>query len=130
MENIQQHLSGSGHFAFGFLVGYLLLLIFRKKYHDSLNIHLYLPFLPLVFGVWAALPYIWAPSTTNLPTWLNIFFFYPMIHLNEYLITYLGRPAFVALVCGSLYGLILLHYIRLAKYYSPLKTSRGKRSAR
>jgi len=113
---MQTYLGGSGHFAFGFLVGYALLLLLLKIRHDKLSTHLYGPFIPLFTGIWAVMPYGFYQATEQLPAWLNIFFFYSNIHFNDYLIGFLGRAAYAVSICGSLFGLILLRYIRLYKY--------------
>jgi hypothetical protein len=109
-------LTGVGHFGFGYVLGYIMMHIVLKIYGNQINTQLYAPFLPILAGVWAALPYLWDSNQDIYPLYLNIFLFYPLIHNNEWLAILFARPAFVAIVCGLLYGLIVLRYIRLVKY--------------
>ena len=86
------------------------------KHPDKLNVQLYAPFLPMVIGIWAALPYPFFMAQPELPIWLHLFVFFPFFHTDELFIILLGRPSFVAVVCGILYITILYRYIRLAKF--------------
>lgn len=112
----QPYLVGSGHFAFGFIIGYVWMKVQQTARQESLNAQLYLPFVPICAGIWAAMPYIFFPSSVELPFWLNIFFLYQWAHHDQLLIILLGRPNWVVLICGGLYVLILLRYIRLCHY--------------
>ena len=109
------YLVGSGHFAFGFIIGFVMMLLGFRLKNNSLNAQLYLPFFPFILGILAALPYLVLESETATPGWSNLFLGYAWLHTQEWAIKFLGRPNWVALICGSLYGLILLRYIWLAK---------------
>lgn len=112
----QSYLVGSGHFAFGFILGYIWMLYLVQIKPDSLRTRLYSPYLPIVLGIWAALTYFFYQDATHLPYWLNIFVIYPLIHHDELFIILLGRPNWVVLICGILYTSVLWRYIRLAKH--------------
>lgn len=109
------YLKGSGHFAFAFFIGFLVMLAMQFSAKKSLKIQVYSPFIPFILGVWAALPYFVFGKTFSAP-WLNIFFFYDLIHFNEILAKVFGRTAVVALFCGGLYTYIVLKYISLVKH--------------
>ena len=118
---MNSYLVGSGHFTVGFSIGFLVMFFVNKKYHDSLNVQMYSSFIPFVVGIWAALPYLFigklaADSSTLDLAWLNIFIFFDLIHHNELVITIFGRLHLVVIICGTMYGYILLRYIRLVKY--------------
>ena len=113
---MQNYLIGAGHFAIGFIAGYILMHYLFNQYPEKLRVQLYAPFIPMVMGIWAAIPYPFYIGVEQLPIWLHLFVFYPFFHHDELFIILLGRPAFVAVVCGVLYLFILLRYIRLAKH--------------
>lgn len=113
---LDRYLVGAGHFAVGFIIGYVWMRSLLNKHANKLNVQLYAPFLPMVVGIWAALPYPFYMAQPDLPIWLHLFVFFPFFHTDELFIILLGRPAFVAIVCGLLYITILYRYIRLAKH--------------
>ena len=113
---IVNYLEGSGHFAVGFCFGFLLMFFLVKKYHTYINVQMYTPFIPFIFGIWASLPYVFINELKEGQIWLNIFLFFNFMHHNELIIKIFGRIILVALICGSLYLYILLHYINLVKY--------------
>ncbi len=105
----------AGHFAVGFIFGYIGMNYLFKAYPDKLNVQLYAPFLPFILGLWAAIPHPFVSGSQDLPAWLHLFVFYPFIHHDELFIILLGRSAFVAVLCGTLYIFIIYRYIKLAK---------------
>lgn len=113
---LEHYLVGAGHFAVGFIIGYVWMRYLISRHAAKLNIQLYGPFLPMIVGIWAALPYPFFMAHAELPNWLHLFVFFPFFHTDELFIILLGRPAFVAVVCGLLYVTILYHYIGLAKH--------------
>ncbi len=110
-----EYLKGSGHFAVGFAVGFIIMLIVQLKYKHSLNVQMYAPFLPFILGIWSMLPYFFL-SPHYSASWLNIFVFYDLVHSNEYLAVLFGRIVYVAGFCGMLYSVIVIRYIRLVKH--------------
>ncbi len=112
---IERYLVGAGHFGVGFVLGFVWMHQLFAKYRPNLNVQLYAPFLPMIVGIWAAIPYPFFMAQAELPIWLHLFVFFPFLHTDELFIILLGRPAFVALLCGALYITILYHYIKLAK---------------
>ena len=113
---MQNYLIGAGHFAIGFIAGYILMHYLFNQYPEKLRVQLYAPFIPMVMGIWAAIPYPFYIGVEQLPIWLHLFVFYPFFHHDELFIILLGRPAFVAMACGVLYLFILRRYIKLAKH--------------
>lgn len=109
------YLKGSGHFAFAFLVGFLVMLVMQFSAKKNLKVQIYSPFIPFILGVWASLPYFLFGKAYTAP-WLNVFFFYDLIHTNEILAKVFARTAFVALFCGTLYTYIIFKYIALVKH--------------
>ena len=129
---MDNYLIGAGHFAIGFIAGYIWMYYLFNTYPDKLRVQLYAPFLPMIMGIWAAIPYPFFIGAEQLPSWLYLFAFYPFFHHDELFIILLGRPAFVAVVCGILYLFILRRYIRLAKHtrrYGWLENSRSEHRA-
>jgi hypothetical protein len=110
------YLVGSGHFAFGFSLGFLIMLATNKIYHKSINVQMYSPFLPFIIGIWAAIPYLFIYTRELDSFWINIFILYSFIHHNEMLITIFGRLYLVTLICGLMYIYMLIRYISLVKY--------------
>jgi len=109
-------LVGSGHFAIGFVLGFMIMFVLIKARSENIKIQLYSPFLPIIFGLWAALPYFWLDSAQQLSAWLNLFILYPVFHHNEMVVAIFGKLNLVALICGVLYSYIIIRYIRLVKY--------------
>ena len=124
------YLAGSGHFGFGFMLGFIVMLVLFKLKPTQLSIQLYAPFSPFALGTWATLPYIWTTNDATLHERLNIFVLYPLIHQSEIAITVLGRPNWAALICATLYIFILLRYIRLVKYCKKYGWLEGSQNAR
>ncbi len=109
-------LTGAGHFGFGFIFGTVLFLCLAVVMRKSLKVQMYGPFLPFVFGFFAVLPYpFFFKETCDLPAIANVFLFYPWAHCQPLLIKFLGNLHLVAVLCGVIYGLILLRYIGLVK---------------
>jgi len=112
----QPFLVGSGHFGIGFVLGYILMFMLLKTKSTHLKVQLFAPFIPFILGFWAAIPYLWTDSSIILSSWLHIFLLYPFFHHNELFILLFGKLNLVALICATLYGIIILRYIRLVKY--------------
>jgi len=110
------YLAGSGHFAFGFSLGFFIMLAANIIYNKSINVQMYSPFLPFIIGMWAAIPYLFSYTRELDSFWTNIFIFYNFIHHNKLLITIFGKLYLVALICGLMYCYILVKYISLVKY--------------
>jgi len=111
------YLVGSGHFAFGFTIGFLLMLILNRHYSKNIQVQIYSPFLPFIIGIYAALPYLFINSIeTGGDSWNNIFVFYNVVHHHDLMIKIFGRLNLVAVICGSMYLYILFRYIALVKY--------------
>ncbi len=113
MNNI---LVGSGHFAIGFVVGFIIMLLLQVKYSRNIYVQMYTPFIPFITGLWAAIPYLFISEYNGGEYWLNIFFLFNYFHYNELSIKVFGSLNFVAMICGSMYIYILLRYIALVKY--------------
>ena len=110
-------LTGGNHFGFGFMVGSILMLCWIRLCKKSLSVQLYAPFLPFVTGFIAALPYLFLLSDVcDVGAVYNIFIFYSLVHCHPLALTLFGSLNLVALICGSIYGLIILRYIFLVKY--------------
>lgn len=113
---MEEFLVGSGHFGFGFILGFILWRVATPGYKKSLNFQLYFPFIPFITGIYAALPYLIVNHSSDFSNWWNIFLFYKIIHNNQSVINILGQIHWVALICGLLYAFILYHYIELVKF--------------
>ena len=108
------YLSGAGHFACGFLIGALLMQLSQFTWRKSLSVQLYAPFLMFAVGGWAAIPYLWLPAGDCLHSrWYNFFVFYELLHCQPIAVSVLGRLNIVALVCASVYAIVILKYIGL-----------------
>lgn len=113
---LKQYLLGSGHFAIGFCLGFIVMLFLNKYYHTKIKIQIYAPFIPFILGIWSALPYLFISNAEIPNSWLNIFTLYTYVHQNELFIRLFGKLHLIALICGSMYLYILLRYISLIKY--------------
>ncbi|PCH54276.1 MAG: hypothetical protein COC22_00540 [Flavobacteriaceae bacterium] len=115
-----QVVQGSTHFMFGFVLGYALfrLLLVACPRHDKLAI--YAPFIPFIVGMWFAVPYVFElGGMGGLQQYIglltNLFGAYDWLHHNSFVANYLTGLNKVAVVCGLIYLLIVLHYIQLIK---------------
>jgi len=111
---------GSAHFMIGFVVGYLLFQILLLARGDSINIAMYAPLLPFIFGIWFGLPYLTELAGAGelqdfIGQTVNIFGAYGFLHHNIFVTTYLAGLNKVALTCSFIYLLIIWHYIKLIK---------------
>ena len=122
---MNNYLVGSGHFAVGFTLGFIIMLIVQQKDRTNLNVQLYFPLLPFALGIWASLPYLFLSDTNSNTTWFNIFILFDLIHHNEMVIRIFGRLNFIVVICGLMYTYILLRYIRLVKYCRRYGWSKG-----
>lgn len=113
---MDNYLTGSGHFAIGFCIGFIVMLILLRQYKESINIQIYSPFIPFLFGIYSSIPYLFiTESSSNIP-WLNLFLFFHYLHHNPLVIKVFGQMYLVVVLCGAMYGYIILRYIRLVKY--------------
>ena len=110
------YLTGAGHFGVGFLVGTLMMLLvilFKKRWLFG---QLYAPFLPFLLGGIAILPhFVYAKKMCDFPVYVNVFLFYPSVHCNNSVASILNNLHVVAIVCGTIYCLIIWRYIGLVK---------------
>jgi hypothetical protein len=112
----QFFLTGAGHFGFGFIVGAFVLFVLLSVRKNNIFVQLYIPFLPFVLGIIAVLPYVFSePKTCELHFWMNLFFLYSWAHCHSVIMALLGHLHIVALLCGVIYCMIVLHYISLVK---------------
>ena len=113
----QVFLTGASHFSFGFIVGAIVMVVLCRVKKTNLNVQLYSPFSPFIFGALAALPYAFLEQNVcDYSLFLNVFFFYPAIHCSHLMISLLGGLNVVAITCGLIYCFILLRYIFLVKH--------------
>jgi len=113
----QVYLTGASHFAFGFIFGSIVMVVFFKLKRSSLWVQLYMPFLPFLLGLIAAIPYIFLePANCVVPAFYNVFFFYSALHCDYLADIVLGSLHLVTILCGLIYCFILLRYILLVKY--------------
>lgn len=111
-----QYVGGAGHFAWGFVIGAFVFLGAKFARPASLNVQVYGPFFPFALGVCSALPYIWLESDDcSIGGAYNLFGLYGLIHCKPLLVAALGRLNLVTLICGSVYVLLVWHYIVLVK---------------
>lgn len=109
-------LSGVGHFGFGFIVGALLSCVLLAWKRQHLGVQMYAPFIPFSLALVAMLPYVFFfQKTCELPLWANIFVFYSLVHCHAVVVASLGNVHFVAVICGLIYCVIVMHYIVLVK---------------
>ncbi len=109
-------LTGAGHFGFGFIGGTIAFLLLIMSFRKNLFVQLYAPFVPFLCGLLAALPYVFVyQKTCEQPLWTNIFFFYSFAHCHDFLVSWLANLHFVGLVCGVIYGFIIIRYIWLVR---------------
>jgi hypothetical protein len=123
------YLTGSGHFAIGFSLGFLLMIHLTKRYDQKINVQLYAPFIPFILGIFVSFPYLFLSSNNMDTAWLNIFIFFNFLHHNDIAIMIFGRLYLVTIICGSMYVYILLRYIALIKYCRRYKWNEGSNNA-
>lgn len=128
-----QVVQGSTHFMFGFVFGYALfrLLLFVYVEHDKFLI--YAPLMPFIVGIWFALPYVFelggmGELQNYIGQAVNLFGAYGWLHHNSFVTNHLAGLNKVAVICGLIYGLIILHYIRLIKALRRRKDVRRRKS--
>lgn len=123
-------LRGSGHFVIGYLLGFTVFVVLRHVGWKRQQVNLYGPFLPLVLGAWAAVPYAFEMVGIDLSRFLgpltHLFLFYPVLHENRILAAYLGNLNFSALLCGLLYIVLILHYWKMLAPSRVLKRKRKR----
>lgn len=113
---MSDYLTGAGHFGFGFLVGYIISALMLVTMKKNLSVRLYSPFLPFFIGVLASLPYFFIDRfTCDVPSGLNIFLFYSLLHCQTLAIKFLGDIHVVVVVCGFLYVTVIMYYINFIK---------------
>ena len=126
---MKEYLVGSGHFAIGFCLGFIMMYGLNKKYKTFLKVQMYSSFIPFIVGVWAALPYLFVDEKLSKAAILNLFVFYDYLHQHTVAIALFGRLHLVVLICGSMYLYILLRSIRLVKYCRRYGWTEGNRHA-
>lgn len=121
------YLTGMGHFGIGFAVGYCLFLLLLIICWRVLTLRLYGPFLPFALGFLGAAPYFFIDRfTCELPAWLNVFFFYSLLHCQSFAVQWLGNIHAVVLACGFLYVTIILYYIYTIKQFRRRASKRAR----
>ena len=111
-------LKGSGHFAVGFLVGYLLFLLMIPFVRYS-KAALYIPLIPFVLGGIAAFPYLFSLAGIFVSSIVesDLFFFYESLNRNREIIAIFNDLNRVVLGVALLYAGIIYYYIRLIKRF-------------
>jgi hypothetical protein len=127
---MDNYLVGSGHFAIGFLIGFVIMLLLQVSYSRNIYVQMYTPFIPFLAGLWSSIPYFFISEHEISIPWLNVFFLFNYFHYNELVIKIFGRISTVALVCGSMYIYIILRYIALVKYSRRYGWKKGRNNAR
>jgi len=115
-----QVVQGSTHFMIGFLLGYVLFLSLLFAYSGHHKIAIYAPLIPFFVGIWFAMPYVFelggmGELQNYIGQGVNLFGAYGWLHHNSFVANHLAGLNKVAVVCGLIYMLIILHYIRLIK---------------
>lgn len=119
MEHTPDVLKGVGHFTVWFVVGWIaffLLLAFMK----ARAIAVYGPFLPYLLGTLGAVPYALVSAgaigeAEAVSTVFNLFLFYGWLNEVPAVVGLFGNfHANVAVLTG-MYGMLLVHYIRLVR---------------
>ena len=127
-----QVVQGSTHFMIGFVLGYALfwLLLLAGSGHDKTAV--YAPLIPFVVGMWFAVPYVFelggmGELQNYIGEAVNLFGAYGWLHHSTFVANYLTGLNKVAMVCGLIYVLIILHYIRLIKALRKRKTRKRRK---
>ena len=113
-------LKGSGHFAVGFLIGYLVFWIVLRIKPGNWNLKIWGPFLPHAFGTIAAFPYslelIGYLSFTEDSSWgWNLFLFYKVLHGHRFFIAIFNSFLISMATIAFIYLRLVLYYINLIK---------------
>ena len=125
MVEAVETLKGSGHFAVGFMVGYLLFLSMIPFVRSS-KTALYIPLIPFVIGFIAVFPYLLALAGIFATPIVqsDLFFFYDSLNRNQEVIAIFNDLNRVALGVALLYVGIIYYYIRMIKRLRRLSFTR------
>ncbi len=128
-----QVVQGSTHFMIGFVLGYALFWLFllARLGHDKTAI--YAPLTPFFMGIWFAMPYVFELGGMGelqhyIGEAVNLFGAYGWLHHSSFVANYLTGLNKVAMLCGLIYVLIILHYIRLIKALRKRKRRKRRKS--
>jgi uncharacterized membrane protein YciS (DUF1049 family) len=115
-----QVVQGSTHFMIGFLLGYVLFLSLLVAYSEHYKIAIYAPLIPFFAGAWFAMPYVFelggmGELQNYIGEAVNLFGAYGWLHHSSFVADYLAGLNKATVLCGLVYLLIILHYIRLIK---------------
>jgi hypothetical protein len=127
-------LRGMGHFTIWFLIGLVVFFAVRAFCNSRSRFHQYGPFLPMVLGTYAVLPYAFIRlglvSMDQAYTWpFMVFLFYPVIDRLQFAHALFGNFHWDVLMLAAGYALLCLHYIAAIKKASR-RTNTGQQRGR
>ena len=111
-------LTGSGYFAFWFLIGWLAYVAVRKILRRNQTWEIWGSFMPYALGFYGAFPYaLWwvglvSEESLKLPI-MNVFLFYPMIPSLPGVELVFGSLHKAVAVSAMVYLLIIANYLRM-----------------